>query len=178
MLVRLRGLLGEFELHRRSLASVGLEPLKLDRSEVTRLLRSSLADAPSHRLRALLHDGDEPYDRLDDALLIERIAQRIARGDLILVREVHQWTSPGLVEPVEELEPPEEVIEKLEWIEVLIVDEDDQPLPNVAYKLVLPDGSSRMGKTNNVGIARYDRIPPGSCTFELTEMDAGAWKQA
>jgi hypothetical protein len=178
MLVRLRGLLGEFELHRRSLASVGLEPLQLDRSELTRLLRSSLADMPGHRLRALLHDGEEPYDRLDDARLIERVAQRIARGDLILVRELHQWSTPGVVDPVEEREAPEEVVEKLEWIEVLIVDEDDQPLPNVAYKLVLPDGSSRVGKTNNLGIARYDRIPAGSCTFELTEMDAGAWKQA
>jgi hypothetical protein len=178
MLVRLRGLLGEFELHPRTLASAGLEPLSLDRWQITRMLHSALADQPSYRLRSLLDDSEDPDCYLDEFSLVDRLADRIARGDLILVREVHLWTSPSTVEEEEEQEEPEDVIERLEWIEVVVADEDDQPVANVAYKLVLADGSSRTGKTNSLGIVRYDRIPAGSCTFELTELDASAWKQA
>src|SRR5689334_11199159 len=124
MLVRLRGLLGEFELHPRTMSSTGLEPLKLDHSELTRLLRSAMAEQPIHRLRALLSERDGLDARLDEASLIDRVARRIARGDLILVREVHHWTSPGEVEKEEEQEGPDEIIERLEWIEVVVVDED------------------------------------------------------
>ena len=60
MLVRLRGLLGEFELRPRSLAeSSGASlALDLDPSQVTRLLRSALSELPDYRLRALLHETD------------------------------------------------------------------------------------------------------------------------
>jgi hypothetical protein len=178
MLVRLRGLLGEFELRHRSLAeSLGVKPLQLDPSLVARMLRSALADMPDYRLRALLHEADDPAARLDEVGLVDRLAQRIARGDLILVREVHGGISPS--EPkVPDEEEDEEVIERLDWIEVLIEDEDHQPVPNVAYKLVLADGSTRTGKTNKLGIVRYDRIPSGTCKFSLVELDTKAWERA
>jgi hypothetical protein len=177
MLVRLRGLLGEFELRHRSLAdSAGLEPLRLDPSLVVRLLRSALAELPDYRLRALLHETDDPYQQLDEEELVERIAQAIARGDLVLVREVHAGISPGDPDVPDE-EEDDEVIERLDWIEVLIEDEEHNPVPNIAYKLVLPDGSTRTGKTNKLGIVRYDRIPSGTCKFELTELDTTAWER-
>lgn len=178
MLVRLRGLLGEFELRSRSLAVASdVEPLNLDASLVTRMLRSALAELPDYQLRALLHETDDPERRLDEAGLIDRLAWKIGRGDLILVREAHGGISPS--EPdVPDEEEDEEVVEKLDWIEVLVEDEDEQPVPNIAYKLTLPDGSARTGKTNKLGIVRYERIPSGSCKFELTEFDAKAWKTA
>lgn len=178
MLVRLRGLLGEFELRHRSLAdSSGLEPLRLDSSLVARLLRSALTELPDYRLRALLHETDDPEARLDEAELVDRLTQRIARGDLILVRELHGDISPS--EPdVPDDDDDDDVIERLDWIEVLIEDEEHQPVPNVAYKLVLADGSTRTGKTNKLGIVRYDRIPSGTCKFSLVELDTKAWERA
>jgi hypothetical protein len=178
MLVRLRGLLGEFELRPRSLAvSSEPRPLNLDPAVVTRMLRSALADQPDYRLRALLHETEDTEHRLDEAGLIDRLTWKIARGDLILVRELHAGISPS--EPDDEDEDDDDdVVEKLDWIEVLVEDEDHQPVANVAYKIVLADGSIRTGKTNKLGIVRYDRIPPGSCKFELTELDAKSWKSA
>jgi hypothetical protein len=179
MLVRLRGLLGEFELRSRSLVlSSDTRPLNLDASLVTRMLRSALAELPDYQLRELLHETDDPEHRLDEVGLVDRLAWKIARGDLILVREVHGGISPGDPDKPEEPEDDDDVIEKLDWIEILVEDEDHQPIPNVAYKLVLPDGSTRTGSTNKLGIVRYDRIPAGSCKFELTELDAKAWKTA
>jgi hypothetical protein len=177
MLVRLRGLLGEFELRPRSLVAADAQPLNLDTSLVTRMLRSALAELPDYRLRALLHEVDDPEHRLDEAGLIDRLAWKIARGDLILVREIHAGISPGEPDKPEE-EEDDEVIERLDWIEILIEDEDKQPVPGVAYKLVLPDGSTRTGSTNKQGIVRYDRIPSGTCKFELTKLDTKAWERA
>ncbi|MFV8755140.1 hypothetical protein ACNOYE_31720 [Nannocystaceae bacterium ST9] len=177
MLVRLRGVLGEFELRPRRLAeAAGLQPLDLDPSLVVRLLWAGLADQPDYRLRALLLDTDDPGGRLDEAGLVDRLARLVARGDLILVREVHAGISPSDPDHPDEPDEPD-IIERLDWIEVLIEDEDHNPVPNVAYELLLPDGSTRIGKTNKLGIVRYDRIPSGSCKFKLTEMDAASWKQ-
>lgn len=177
MLVRLRGLLGDFELHPRSLAPVAT-PLNLDHSMITRLLRSALAEVPAYRLRALLYETEDPERRLDEAGLIDRLAWKIARGDLILVREVHGTATPDVPDLPDLPDEPEDIIERLTWIEVLIEDQDQQPVANVAYKLVLADGSVRIGKTNEVGILRYEGIPEGECQFELTEVDGQAWEVA
>ncbi len=140
------------------------------------MLRSALADLPDYRLRALLHDSEDPDARLDEAGLVDRLVRLIARGDLVLLRELHAGISPSEPEPPEP-EDEDEVIERLDWIEVLIEDEAHQPVPYIAYKMVLPDGSTRTGTTNKLGIVRYDRIPSGTCQFTLVEVDTKAWKQ-
>jgi hypothetical protein len=108
VIVRLRGLIGEFELRHRWLAAPDTEPLRLDRWQVVRLLRSALAEVPAHRWRALLDEGD-PERSLDD--VVERVAHRIARGELVLVPIVHAAASGDRDEPEEdedEDEPPPE----------------------------------------------------------------------
>lgn len=140
------------------------------------MLYSALAELPEYQLRALLHETEDSERRLDEAGLIGRLAWKIARGDLILVREVHGTATPEQPDESDEPEDLSDIVERLTWIEVLIEDEDQQPVANVAYKLVLPDGSVRIGKTNQAGILRYDRIPVGECKLELTELDTQAWK--
>jgi hypothetical protein len=176
MLVRLRSLLGDFELRPRSLASADAPPVNVDASQVTRMLWSALAELPEYQLRALLPETEDSERRLDETGLIDRLAWRISRGDLILVREVHGTATPDVPDEPDEPDEPDDIIERLTWIEVLVQDEDQQPVANVAYKLVLSDGSVRTGKTNQAGIARCERIPEGECEFELTEFDAEAWK--
>lgn len=178
MLVRLRGLLGDFELRRRTLyEAADLQPVQLEPELIARMLRVALLELPDYQLRGLLRDIDDLGERLDEPALIDRITRSLGRGDLILVREQHAGISPGEVEPPEE-DDEDDVIEKLDWIEVLVEDEEHNPVPNVAYKIVLPDGSARNGRTNQHGIVRYDRIPSGTCEFSLVELDAEAWKQA
>jgi hypothetical protein len=177
MLVRLRGLLGDFELRRRTLyEAADLQPVQLEPELVARMLRVALIELPDYQLRGLLRDIDDLGERLDEPALIDCITRSLGRGDLILVREQHAGISPGDVEPPEE-EDDDDVIERLDWIEVLVEDEDHNPVPNVAYKIVLPDGSARTGRTNQNGIVRYDNIPSGSCEFSLVELDADAWER-
>lgn len=105
--MRLRGLIGEFELRHRWLAEAGPEPLKLERWQVVRLLSSALAEVPEFRWRSLL-GVDDPELGLDD--IVERIADRIARGDLVLVPVIHAEASGDreVPEDEDEDEPPVE----------------------------------------------------------------------
>lgn len=178
MLVRLRGLLGDFELRRRTLYEADAEPVQLEPELIARMLRVALIELPDYRLRGLLRDIDDLGERLDEPALIDCIIRSLGRGDLILVREQHAGISPGDVEPPEDEDDDDDIIEKLDWIEVLVEDEEHNPVPNVAYKIVLPDGSARTGRTNQHGIVRYDHIPSGTCDFSLVELDAEAWEQA
>jgi len=61
------------------------------------------------------------------------------------------------------------------WIEVELVDEAGGPVRNEPFRLVLPDGSERAGKTDARGLARVEGIAAGECTLSFTALDADAW---
>jgi hypothetical protein len=63
------------------------------------------------------------------------------------------------------------------WIEVLVVDELDDPIADQQYELRLSDGRVRRARTNEHGILRYDGLPDGQCELSLP-LDAGAWEAA
>lgn len=46
---------------------------------------------------------------------------------------------------------------------IQLAGEDDKPLPGVAYRILLTDGSARDGGLNAQGSARIDGIGPGTC---------------
>jgi hypothetical protein len=180
MRVRLRGF-GEYELRPRPVTGelvVG-KLVKLDARTIDRLLRSALAELSAHRLRALLDRNSERGRAHDDVAMLGELRRMIDRGELVFVELPQRSTSarPIQVEEPELREPtgPEEIVEQVDWIEILIVDEDDQPVRNVAYELELPDGSKRRGQTNAEGLARCDRIPSGTCKLTLVELDTQAW---
>ena len=179
MRVRLRGF-DDFELRRRPLASehVTGEVVQLGARTVARLLRFALTELPPHTLRSLVLDADHRVELDDDQQLLDRIAELIHRGDLVLVRLPKIVVEPG--EPAEEIEyepsEPEGIVEQTDWIEIFVQDEDDEPVRGVAYELVLPDGSKQRGRTNQEGVARVEHIPSGNCELTLVELDAQAWE--
>jgi hypothetical protein len=71
------------------------------------------------------------------------------------------WQSPGAVRPCSQ---------KC-WIEVQLLDNDDQPVPREPYWIKLPDGSIRQGKLNDQGSIRFDGIPCGTCTVRWPNFD-------
>jgi hypothetical protein len=180
MRLRLRGF-GEYELRSRPVTGENLEGklVKLDARTIDRLLRTALSESP-HRLRALLNRSSSERGRAQDAVgVLGELRRMIERGELVFVALPQRSTSarPIQVEEPELHEPtgPEEIVEQTDWIEILVADEDDQPVRDVAFELELPDGSIRRGRTNADGIARCDRIPSGTCKLTLVELDAQAW---
>ncbi len=67
--------------------------------------------------------------------------------------------------------------QKKSWIEIEMVDEQDQPVPGEAYKIELPDGTVAEGTLDDKGFARVDGIEPGTCQITFPELDKDAWEK-
>lgn len=66
--------------------------------------------------------------------------------------------------------------DKTSWIEIELIDETGEPVPDQPYQIVLPDGSTVDGILDETGQARMEGIDPGTCQITFPDMDKGAWK--
>jgi len=81
--------------------------------------------------------------------------------------------------PVEPYKPPETEEEqeiKTSWIEVEMVDEEDEPVPGEKYEIELPDGSVKSGTLDQNGFVRVEGIEPGNCKISFPKLDKEAWE--
>ena len=75
--------------------------------------------------------------------------------------------------PVKPYKPPEteeESEEKKAWIEIELVDEEDEPVSGEKYEIKLPDGSTAKGTLDGDGFARVDGIEPGTCEISFPDL--------
>ncbi|MEX1363334.1 MAG: hypothetical protein AB1Z98_09425 [Nannocystaceae bacterium] len=79
--------------------------------------------------------------------------------------------------PLQEL-ADDEPAQTYSWIELVLLDASGQPMADVAYTVTTPDGSTRSGKTDASGMARYDDVLAGECDIEFPEMDETWWERA
>ncbi len=69
--------------------------------------------------------------------------------------------------------------EKKSWIEIELVDEEDNPVPGERYKVTLPDGKTvAEGTLDEKGFARVEGIDPGTCKITFPNLDKDAWEKA
>jgi type VI secretion system secreted protein VgrG len=70
----------------------------------------------------------------------------------------------------------EENREKKSWIEIVLVDETENPVPGESYCITLPDGTTiASGTLDDQGFARVDHIDPGTCKVTFPRLDQEAW---
>ncbi|MBL9031151.1 MAG: carboxypeptidase regulatory-like domain-containing protein [Phycisphaerae bacterium] len=81
---------------------------------------------------------------------------------------------PGAPTP----DPESEEAKKEVWIEFVLIDDDDNPVPGEPYKVTLPDGTSTTGTTNEKGLVRVEGIDPGSCKITFPRWDESSWHDA
>jgi type VI secretion system secreted protein VgrG len=71
----------------------------------------------------------------------------------------------------------EENKDKKSWIEIVLVDQDDKPVPGEAYRITLPDGTTLAeGTLDDKGFAREDGIDPGTCKVTFPNLDKESWE--
>ena len=69
-------------------------------------------------------------------------------------------------------------VEERSWIEIELVDEDDQPVTGERYRITLPDGTTvAQGTTGSDGVARVSGIDPGTCKITFPDLDKDAWEK-
>jgi type VI secretion system secreted protein VgrG len=71
----------------------------------------------------------------------------------------------------------EEEQEKSAWIEIEMVDEADEPVPGVVYRITLPDGTVADGTLDEKGSAKVVGIVPGTCQVSFPDLDQEAWEK-
>ena len=64
------------------------------------------------------------------------------------------------------------------WVAVRLVDQDGEPVPYEAYKLVLPDGTVQEGNLDDTGEVYVSGIDPGECQISFPNLDQKEWKPA
>jgi hypothetical protein len=67
---------------------------------------------------------------------------------------------------------------KKTWIEVQLLDQDQNPVPNAKYRLRLPDASISDGNLNDQGMVRIDGIIAGQCDISFPDIDGREWTPA
>jgi len=65
--------------------------------------------------------------------------------------------------------------EELSFLSVELVDEEGNPLGNVAYEVLLPDGHTRTGVVGSSGKATLRDIPAGQCKLTFPDLDGASW---
>ncbi len=68
--------------------------------------------------------------------------------------------------------------EERTWIEIELVDDDGNAVPNERFRIRLPDGSIREGRLDANGRARWDGIEPGTAEVCFPDIDANDWRPA
>ncbi len=82
-------------------------------------------------------------------------------------------------EPVTPHKPPqtEEEKEQKTWIEIKLIDQDNEPVAGAAYKVTLPDGTTDSGILDHEGFVRIEGIDPGTCKVTFPDLDGTSWKK-
>jgi hypothetical protein len=66
--------------------------------------------------------------------------------------------------------------EERTWIEIVMLGEDDAPIPFLPYRVRLPNAAYVHGRLDDNGYARIDGIsPPGDCRVSFPDLDLDAW---
>lgn len=103
-----------------------------------------------------------------------RVAEALRRGRLVCFRT----TGVTAVEQHRQVEPLGPSEDDTTWIEIELVDEDKEAVPDERYVIETADGRKIEGRTNVSGRAREEGLQPGSCKVSFPDLDPGSWKSA
>jgi hypothetical protein len=152
---------------------------------VTRWLSSTLA---KDRLKELcgLREGSNAsrYGRpASDFELRSRALDLLRRGELKVVPRTRRGgagfeRSEPAAEPAAPPPASSAPVEQLTWIEFQLVGEDDSPVADVRYRVKLPNGSVREGRTGKSGLIRLEDLDAGKCELTFPDLDQEAWEPA
>jgi len=71
----------------------------------------------------------------------------------------------------------EEKAKKKSWIEIELVDEENEPVPGEAYRITLPDDTVAEGTLDGKGRARVEGFEQGTCKVCFPDLDEEAWEK-
>ncbi len=115
-----------------------------------------------------------------DTVMLELLARAIISGRARIVTEALEIGSagaPGMSDEVEPVEGTRRREQRRSWIEIELIDDNDQPVPRERYEVIFPDGSDGVfGRLDEQGFARVLVPDPGQCQVSFPDLDKEAWQ--
>ena len=114
---------------------------------------------------------------------VAKEADKADAGLLSKFKAVQGQRAPGQTDSVQAkpFKPAEDQAEDQpsSWIEIELVDMEDEPVRGQAYEITLPDGETvASGTLDENGFARINGIEPGTCKVSFPDLDQDAWEPA
>ena len=107
-------------------------------------------------------------DQAEDADLADPGKMREIKADQIKNKEGKYGS--------EQVKPHQPDEEKTSWIEIEMVDEEDEPVPGEQYRITLPDDTVAQGTLDENGFARIEGIDPGNCKIAFSMLYECSWE--
>jgi hypothetical protein len=83
---------------------------------------------------------------------------------------------PEVLQPAIQRTPPGSR-SKTAWVEIQVLDMEENPLAGIRYEILLPGGRKVTGTTDDSGLARYDDIDSGQCEIAFPDLDQDLWRR-
>ena len=117
-----------------------------------------------------------------------RLERAFRKRELLVIYPVLEAGSAAEVEEAEVVQaagaggqavrPQTEKTKEKTWIQIELIDDKGNPVPNEPYRIELTDGSVQTGQLDDEGKARHEGIDPGTCKVTFPNIDAKEWKAA
>ena len=62
------------------------------------------------------------------------------------------------------------LLEFKDWIEIELVDDNDEPIPDAEYEITMPDGETRSGTLDSEGKVKIEDVPPGQFVIKYKDL--------
>lgn len=173
---------------RRRVQSDGSEWLLVDAHDVVRVYRRSDAEALFDEVArssfgsfdlANLAQSVGAFRSSSSATQREALVTALTDGRLLVVelREEPPVLDEIDIVPLADL-AMEPFVEEETWVEVVLIDEDDRPVPDEPYWIRFPDGREVEFRLDAQGIGRHEGLRPGTCHLRFPRLDGEVWRSA
>ena len=127
--------------------------------------------------------GHNPADSIVQQTVQPRLRDAFKRGELLLIRVppmgIGAAAGDALLAPAQARAPaplPRQTAKT--WIEVCLVDMEDNPVGGKHYIIKTPSGAVEEGNLDSNGRVRLNNIDPGTCMISFPDLDRDAWERA
>jgi hypothetical protein len=130
-------------------------------------------------LRKIAADNSYSAHRATTDEILKQVASLLVSGRFKILRSV-QVKQSGLQATPQETEGAQKGVAprvtNSSWIEINLRDQKGQPVAGAAYRIKLPDGSTREGNLDSFGHAEYTGISPGNCEVSFPALEDEDWE--
>lgn len=136
----------------------------------------------AYAVRSFLGAYRPALSRMTNQQIFKLVHNEILSDRLLVIQPDSAWRLRSSERAVAQAKPkpkvsePLQVLPELTWIEFQVIDENDEPIADLDYKLILPDDTIEKGKTDSRGVVRVEELEKGLCSVFFPALEKASIK--